>query len=180
MEFNTTRNCLEDIMRSMGTLEVGQLERFFRNAPDKNALMHHINMYVQYHVLDFNEAKNRLTYHNFPSTKPGTIDSRITAFWIPAAFGYDNVQEIRLLKYPQQLIFITHDSETYDVTVCGSTMEASNAVRARQRMAVPSIEDDVNHIAIVRTRELGRQILPMGYDSYCILDKDKNPVYYDD
>ena len=42
------------------------------------------------------------------------------------------------------------------------------------------IPDDVNHIAIVRNESLGREVLKYGFDSFCILDEDKEPIYYEE
>ena len=180
MEYTSTRNCLDTILRTMGTLEVAQIERFFRNAPDIQNLKLYINRFVGYHIFDYNDARGRLTYHNFPGTVDDTINRRITAFWIPVSFGYDNVREITLLSYPSQIMMISEDNDCYDITVCRDEKEARNAVRMRKRLEVTGMPDDVNHIAIVKSEALGRKILPYGFDSFCILDDDKVPTYYNE
>lgn len=180
MEFLSTRNCLEQIMRTMGTLEVSQVERFFRNAPDIANLNLYVSRFVGYHIFDYSETKKRLSYHSFPATKDDIVNRRITAFWIPASFGYDNVREIILLKYPSQILFISEDNEVYDVTVCTCEEDASIAERIREHYATKGIEDDVNHIAVVRNADLGREALKHGFDSYCILDEYKHPTYYNE
>ena len=181
MEFLSTRNCLEQVMRTMGTLEVAQIERFFRNAPDVGNLSLYLSRYIGYKIFDYtNDAKTRVTYHSFPAIKQDDINRRITAFWILASFGYDNIREISLLKYPSQIMFISEDNECYDSTVCTCREDASFAAKARERMQVKGIPDDVNHIAIVRNESLGREVLKYGFDSFCILDEDKEPIYYEE
>ncbi len=182
MEYTSTINCIRDVVRSMGTLSVEQLFLFFRNAGDSESVEYYIKQLLSMRIFDYDKVRNWVTYHGaygMPGIKEETIRRRQMAFWVVAYFGYENIREVTQLKYPSQILFITEDNASYDLTVCTTEMEASQAVRARTIREPADLPDDVNHIAIVRDKELGAKILPYGFDSYCILDPtSKTPSYY--
>lgn len=181
MEYISTRKNLEDVIRAMGTLHVEQLVRYFRGAGDADKVPYYIKDLIANRILDYDDAKSRVTWHNAPALQEEAITRTCMAFWLVAYFGYQHIREIIPLKYPSQILFITHNNDSYDITVCLSTTEAKIAARTRQMFAVSGETDEVNHVAIVRSRDVGSAIMQLPgcpFDSYCIFDKEKLPTYY--
>ncbi len=179
MIYEATIDNLVMLLKTVGELNRDQLLRFFRNAHDSRNVDFYITQLCKDRVLDYDEARNRVRFHKAPKIKDVEISKRIQAFWIIASFGSENVREVALLEYPSQFIFITHDNEVYDLTVCLTRSDAQMAVRYRKSCMIEGMPDDINHIAIVNTIEEGEALSAYGFDSYCILDSTKAPHYYE-
>lgn len=178
MTFRSTQNCIQDLLRIIGTASVDQLVKFFRNAPDAANVRYYIEEMRKLSILDYEPSSNWVRYRDAPGLNDDVERRRVMAFWIVAEFGYDFVREITPLRYPSQLLFITETDEVYDVTVCVSEKEAQLVATTRPLHSLPGVEDDVNHIALVIRPDVGDKVLKYGFDSYCVLDpKTKEPHY---
>lgn len=196
MLYTSTQICIEDVVRKVGTLEVPQIYRFFRNAPDQYNLNFYLNERILCNIFDYDEGKNQVTYRNNPALEPITVANRIRAFWIIAEFGYENIREIEVLRYPSQFLFITEDNDCFDITFCADERDGVMAGTHRSLHSVTSegrIIDETNHIALVRYKSVGDAVLKLEYvagvkngeremakvfDQYCILDDNKTPQYF--
>lgn len=181
MDYISTRKNLETVVRTVGTVTTEQLRMFFRNCTDAQNLTQYIREYIALRLFDYDKTKDWITWHEAPAVTEELTRRRIMAFWLVAYFGCENIRELQLLAYPSQFIFITSNNETYDLTVCFSGTEAKSADRTLKLLEVPEGEDDVNHIAIVRTRQIGAAVLAVPgspFDSYCIFDQNHIPEYY--
>lgn len=100
------------------------------------------------------------------------------AFWPIAEIGCDRIKEIIPIITPQKsatLMFSTMDRQQYDLTWCFLPADITKAVA--EWNACP-YEQPTNHVALVKTRELGQAALTAGFDSYCILDAEHHPQYF--
>lgn len=169
-------------MQSVRVLTLDQLMRFFRNAPDADNLEFYIKTLVEYHVLDYIKGNNWIAYHGTPKEIDTATRWRIMAFWIVAEYGYDNIREIILTKYPVALLFVTTSNKMYDVAVCKDKNQVNVVARVRplrDQDADDAKEDDVHHIAVVPDHFVGRYAIQKGFDSYCIINPvDNSPDYY--
>lgn len=180
MEFQTIADNLKQLMMTVGTLDIKQVYRFYRNAPNIERLEHIIQMMVTYRIFDYDEKTQMLSWHGAPVFKKDILKNHIYAFWIAADFGYDNIKEIRLLRYPSQLLLISETNDCYDITVCPDAQIGALAARTRKLVEVDGMEDDVNHIAVVYSSKVGQSVLPYGFDSYCIYNSEMEPQYFDE
>ena len=178
MTFKTTQNCIQDILRMIGTASVDQLMKFFRNAPDASNVRYYIEEMRKLSLLDYEPSSNWVRYRDAPGLNDDVERRRVLAFWIVAEFGYDFIREIIPLRYPSQLLFITETDDVYDVTVCVSEKEAQLVANTRPIYTLPDVEDDVNHIALVIRPEVGEKVLKYGFDSYCVLDSETKEPHY--
>lgn len=181
MEYIHTRQCLEKIVESVGTVYVEQLERFFRNSEEAAKLPYFIKEYISLRLFDYNKEKNLVRWHVSPELSDEVVRRRLMAFWIIANFGVEGIRQVIPLRYPSQYYFITTTNEAYDLTVCTQESEAKTAFHTLKLFQIPG-EDDVNHIAIVPNREVGKAVmeaLPEGFDSYAVFDpQTKLPSYF--
>lgn len=181
MDFISTRRNLETIVRTMGTVTTEQLRMFFRNCKDAQNLNQYIREFIAMRLFEYDQTKDWVKWHEAPAVTEELTRRRIMAFWVVAYFGCENIREVQLLAYPSQLIFITTDNATYDLTVCFSETEAKATYRTLKLLQIPDGEDDVNHIAIVRDKKVGKVVLNVPgspFDSYCIYDQNHIPEYY--
>lgn len=181
MDLLSTRQNIQDILKKMGTLDVEQIERFFRNAPDAQNVLYYIKEMVAMRLCEYDATQDRVTWHTAPAMKPEAIARRILAFWVVAYFGFENIREVLPLHYPSQIFFITQDNKCYDLTVCTSEVEAKHAVIVRDTLKKKDDEDEVNHIAIVLNKEAGSKLMRVTndrFDSFCVYDAQKMPTYY--
>lgn len=179
MEFISTRACLEELVLDIGSVKVEQLVRFFRDAKNAEDVPYFIQQFIAKHIFDYDQVRNEVSAHNVMPEREATIRRRILAFWVVAYFGFANIKEVHVLKYPSQLLFITEANKTYDLTICTSVSEATSAMRMLRLFDGPV--NDINHIAILQStenKELCDAVLACGFDSYCVLDEDKVPHYF--
>lgn len=180
MQYKTTECCIQEVVRTMGTVSVEQLNRFFRNAPDAANVNYYIEQLVRLGVFDYLSVQNWVRYHGTPKLDERVERRRVMSFWVVADFGYDNVRELYTLRYPWQLLMITEDNNVFDLTTYLSDTDGIVMARLIPQTLIEGVPDGVNHIAIVRNKTKGNEVLQYGFDSYCILDEDKTPHYYNE
>lgn len=178
MIYESTVDNLVMLVRSIGEVRRDQLLRFFRDADDADSVDYYVTQLAKERVLDINTRKNHVKFHSSPAIKDAEIVKRITAFWVVADFGSNNIREVVTMEYPSQILFVTSSNDVYDLTVCSTRMDAQLALRARKLSLPEGIEDVINHIAIVSTQKEGEALAPYQFDSFCLLDADKIPGYY--
>ena len=165
MIYTSTVNNLVLLLRTVGVLDRGQIKKFFADTSDAINLDYYIEELAREHIVFLSKNNDRISYRKFPEVRPSIEDERIRAFWMIAAMGCNKVREIQLMDYPSQYLFITHDNCVYDVTVCESSVTAQMALQARKKYTVDTINDEVNHIALVKSTEFGQKLGPYGFDS---------------
>lgn len=181
MEFVHTRQALEKIVETVGTVYIEQLEMFFRNAEDAGNVRYYIKELIALRIFDYDKERNLVRWHTGPKLKDEIVRRRLMAFWLIAYYDESNIREVIPLAYPSQFYFIMQDNTSYDVTVCLSETEAKTAFRVRNLYQCKAEDDDVNHIVIVRTHEVGKAVMAepsTDFDSYCILDDNKMPMFF--
>lgn len=174
----STKDCIVDTMKAMGTLRIDQLIKFFRSADDARNLDYYIKELISSGILDYDKGTNEVTYHNSLLLSRDPVIRRIIAFWVPAYMGFDNIREMHPLRYPSQILFGTETNETFDLSVCVTAEEGAFCRYNWDLAGIAGENDNTNHIAVVSSHEVGREILQYGFDSYCIYDDDKTPQYY--
>ncbi len=174
----STKDCIVDTMKAMGTLRIDQLTTFFRSADDARNLDYYIKELIGSGVLDYDKGTNEVTYHDSLMLNRDPVIRRIIAFWVPAYMGYDNIREMRPLRYPSQILFSTETNEIFDLSVFVTAEEGAFCRYNWDLTGIAGENDNTNHIAVVRCHEVGREILQDGFDSYCIYDENKTPQYY--
>ena len=174
----TTKDCIVNLMKVMGTLRIDQLLKYFRCADNANNAGYYIKELIDSSVLSYDKSTNEVTYNESLRFNRDPILRRIIAFWIPAYMGFENVQELYVLRYPSQILLVTESNENYDISVCVTPEEGAFVNCVRDLHLVSDVSDNVNHIAVVQNHVVGEEILKYGFDSYCILDDDKTPHYY--
>ena len=178
MIYEHTQNNMLALMQHIGTLTEEQLTRFFSDAMSVPRIQNLLDKMVTYSYLKYDEALKRYTFHGFPEINKDIVDKRIRAFWVLANWGSNSILEVYTLPYPLQFFIITPDNFAFDITVCNSMNEAQIARHVWDANAVKGVPDDVNHIAVVPTAELGEKLRPYGFDSYCLIDPFTQETFY--
>ena len=107
---------------------------------------------------------------------------RTNAAWIIASMGVSKIREFWASDYPCQFLIITEDDEVYDITTFSAyTVDSLSMIVPIRRKAMLSedAEDSIIHIALVADKEVANDIQNLEFDTYCILDKEHKPHYYD-
>ena len=177
MLYEATPDNLRLVVRTAGTLLREQICRFFSDTDDSLNVEYYIKELTAQRIFDFEEEKDTVSWHTAPRVNETSVQARIQAFWIIASFRSRAVKEIVLLPYPSQFLFLTHTNDVYDISVCTGTTDAMLVKRMRQATVCDGVEDEVNHIALVSSDRVGRQLGAYGFDSYCTLDGNRKPQY---
>lgn len=166
-----------DIIRNVGTVKPEQLRRFFSDAEDAHYIEHYLNNFISERKIDYNKIKDEVSWHNGAKLTAVQAKNYMKAFWVIVPFRSGYIRDILPMKGVTQFIFITTDNSVYDVANIFSIQEAQYAYIEREKTLFHDMEDEVNHIAIVDSAELGDQLAAYNFDSYCILDKNYKPQY---
>ena len=178
MLYESTPNNIAAFMHAVGVAKKQQILKFFSDVPDAVQIEYMLDQLVKDRLLDYNESTEIYNWHTMAKINDSDKRLRILALWVIASFRSNQVREISLLLYPSQFLFVTHDNEVYDITVCHTKSEAALAARKLRMSRIEGVEDDINHIAVVNSDALGVEIGAYGiFDSYCILDKAHKPRY---
>ena len=177
MLYEATPDNLRLVVRTAGTLLRDQLLRFFSDTDDSLNVEYYIKELAAQRIFDYDDGKETVSWHTASRVTEAVAQARIQAFWIIASFRSRAVKEIVLLPYPSQFLFLTHTNDVYDISCCTGTTDAMLVKRARQATICEGVEDEVNHIALVTSERVGRQLGAYGFDSYCVLDGNCKPQY---
>lgn len=208
MELISTRAAIWDVVHTMRELTVEQILRYFRSEASKKDLLRFIaqhikegtfacpdyaDTYLKLRADEIDEeaaasalANCKITLHQAKwekdraSTQAKQYNQRIltSAFWPVAELGCEVIKEVipvNTISKSATLLFCTMDKQHYDLTWC---FIPGDIKKASKEWSSHIYEQPINHIALVKTRELGCEALAAGFDSYCILDKDHHPQYY--
>ena len=178
MLYESTPNNITAFMHAVGVANKEQILKFFSDVPDAINIEYYLEQLVKNRLLDYDEYKKLYSWHAMAQINDAEKRLRIHALWVIVSFRSNQIREISVLLYPSQFLFVTHENEVYDITVCYSKTDASLAARKLRMSRIEGVEDDINHIAVVNSDVLGVEIGAYGiFDSYCILDKAHKPRY---
>lgn len=177
----TDKNILS-LLQSVGTLEEAQLIRFFSDEMQPVRVQYLLNQLVMDHEITYDKEHKTYSALGVPEVIDEIAERRILAFWAVANIGSNGVNEIMTIRYPSQFLVIGPDATTYDLTVIESEMEARVASRVMAESLLRGVEDDINHIAVLRRpsdiEKLRSTLIECGFDCYCTIDfKTKQPTY---
>lgn len=179
MIYAMTLDNIRYLMQSIGYFSKEQIHSFFRDAEDEKNIQYYLDRLVGSKYLDV--VDQRRVIYKARKAKPlsqDAINSLIRAFWIVANLSSEEVIDVFPASYPTQLGFITKNNIYYDVTICDTHVHAQLAHK-RWREWLPEGESDrTHHIALVRNREAGKDLDKYGFSSFCVLDKEHKPNYY--
>jgi hypothetical protein len=182
MIYNYTETNIVSLLQSVGTLEEGQLVRFFSSELQPIRVKYLLNELVLNRVITFD--KDHCTYSavGTPSVIDEIVERRILAFWAVANMGSNGVYEILTTRYPTQFLVIAPDATTYDFTVIESDLEARVAARVLAESLMRGVEDDINHVAVLRrpseVERLRSVLIETGFDCCCTIDYQTKAVSY--
>lgn len=178
MIYESTPDNIAVLLNAVEVASEAQLLRFFADASDAHNVEYYLSLLTKNRILDYDENKKRFSWHNAPKLSESVIQSRIKAFWAPAALMSGSVREISLLPHPSQFMFVTSENEVYDLTVCSSKTDAALAAKKRRLWEIEGVRDEVNHVAIVDNETVGRELGDYGFDYFCVFDKNFKPRYF--
>lgn len=180
MYYKTTKHNLISLLQNLGALEREQILRFFDDELSREAIEAMLKTLEDYSFLRYDAEKDLYRYHSEPEESDELTSRRVQAFWVPAAARSANILQICRMHYPTQLMFITPKNIVYDVTVCMSENDAMlfrNALRASRNKTE---KDIVNHVALVKDRDLGQSLGKYGFDCYCTVQPVSHIVRYEE
>jgi hypothetical protein len=132
--------------------------------------------------ITYDKDRKLYTAVGAPSVIDEVMERRIFAFWAVANMGSNGVYEILTTRYPTQFLVIAPDATTYDITVVETELEARVASRVMAESLLRGVEDDINHIAVLRRPtdidRLRSVLIETGFDCYCTIDFESKSVSY--
>ena len=182
MIYKYTEKNIIALLQSVGTLEEAQLIRFFSDELQPIRVQYLLNQLVLDHEITFDKEHKTYSALGTPEVIDEIAERRILAFWPIANMGSNGVYEVMTTRYPSQYLVIAPDAVTYDLTVIETPMEARVASRVMAESLLRGVEDDINHIAVLRRpsdiESLRSVLIECGFDCYCTIDfNTKKPTY---
>lgn len=172
LELNT-RVAVESFIRKFRVVKRQQLKRFFRDRKDFDSALNHL--LVCRIVFDHG---NDIISSAFPGNLPD-ISSYIPTIRcvdaLCALLQSGNVDWCDSIDYPMELIFLTKDSELYDMTYLSSStwvQKASLLEIAWKRSIPPGEEDPINHLAVVESMEIAKKLRSYAFSQFIFLDNN--------
>lgn len=178
MIYESTPHNIIGLLSSVECASRDQLVKFFSDASDAPNVEYYLEQLTKNRILNYDEAKKRYSLHNGPMLKEPVIQNRIKAFWVIAAIMSNGITDVSLMPYPSQFMFITVENEVYDLTVCASKTDALVAAKKLRMWQLEGVEDEVNHVLIVDSEDMGRELGEYGFDFYCVIDRNHKPRYF--
>ena len=178
MVYRYTIDNIMSLMQNVGTLERQQIKTFFSAELAPNKVEHFLDQLAIKHILIYNKERDTYSFIGTPQMSPDVSRRLLYAFWVIAALGSNNVQELFITRFPTQYLVITTENDVYDITVVETFHDAVLAQRIRSETLCKGLPDIINHIAV-----LGREIeitnlKNCGFDCYCTIDPVTKTVKY--
>ena len=182
MIYKYTENNIIALLQSVGTLQEAQLIRFFSDELQPIRVRYLLERMAMDHTIIYNKENGTYSAIGTPEVIDEIAERRILAFWAVANMGSNGVYEIMTVRYPVQYLVIGPNAVSYDITVVESEIEARVASRVMAESLLRGVEDDINHIAVLRRpsdiNKLKSVLIESGFDCYCTIDpKTKHPTY---
>lgn len=182
MIYNYTETNIVSLLQSIGTLHEDQLIRFFSDELQPIRVKYLLNELTLNREITYDKDRKLYTAVGAPSVIDEVMERRIFAFWAVANIGSNGVYEILTTRYPTQFLVIAPDATTYDITVVETELEARVASRVMAESLLRGVEDDINHIAVLRRPtdidRLRSVLIETGFDCYCTIDFESKSVSY--
>lgn len=155
-------------------LETAQIHRYFKGCPIES-----INYAIKSLKMEgriYQSQSNTLTSINRGYADVSPDEASFKAFSVLASFGYENIMFFDVVKFPKQLLFAANNN-LYEVSVM--TDENETVLKALlQQDSYKNKEDSIN-IIVVNSQEKGKEMLSnYGFDAYCILNQNNEPVFH--
>ena len=176
MWYNTVRENLGVLVRSLGVVRTEQLEEFFRTGAEPEEIRRMIRDLQDRHILLPGDGEGTVRYHTAVLPNPDTAANRVRCFWVPAFIHWERVEDVYPLRYPFHLGFITTDRKGCDIAWIPDTA-AALACRRRILDSVPEgMEDGLSHLALLpfEERALGPELGRCGFTFWGVLDPATN------
>lgn len=182
MIYKYTENNIIALLQDVGTLEEAQLIRFFADELQPIRVKYLLNELTLNREITHDKEHNTYSALGTPALIDEVLDRRILAFWVVANMGSNGVYEVFTTRYPTQFMVITPDAVTYDLSVIETPMEARIASRVMAESLLRGVEDDVNHVAVLRrpsdVEKLRSVLIESGFDCCCTVDYQTKKVTY--
>lgn len=178
MVYRYTIDNILSLMQNVGTLERMQLKTFFSAELAPNKVEYLLNQLAVKHILIYNKEKDTYTFIGTPQMSPDVSRRLLYAFWVVAALGSSNVQEVFLTRFPTQYLVITTGNEVYDITVVETFHDAVLAQRIRSETLCKGVPDITNHIAVLYQKIETRTLINCGFDCCCTIDPTTKAIQY--
>ena len=184
MLYSNLSNNILSILRTAKELHIDQVFRFFEEEYDHGLIDWYIRILIAQHKIKYNELNKRLVYHmsdGTPEVNETIKAKRISAFWVIADVGSQNIDNVFSIVNGGQFFFESN-GECYEIATILNKSDAISIRKYREENIEKFMIDDVIRIALVKSQKEAEKIKDFGFDSYCILNKDKRPVfcYWDD
>ena len=166
MVYRYTIDNILSLMQNVGRLERLQLKTFFSAELAPNKVEYLLNQLAVKHILIYNQEKDDYTFIGTPQMSADVSRRLVYAFWVVAALGSTNVQEVFITRFPTQYLVITTGNEVYDIT------------RVRSETLCKGVPDITNHIAVLIQDMDIKTLKNCGFDCYCTIDPTTKAVKY--
>ena len=178
MVYRYTIDNILSLMQNVGRLERLQLKTFFSAELAPNKVEYLLNQLAVKHILIYNQEKDDYTFIGTPQMSADVSRRLVYAFWVVAALGSTNVQEVFITRFPTQYLVITSGNEVYDITVVETLHDAVLAQRIRSETLCKGVPDITNHIAVLIQDMDIKTLKNCGFDCYCTIDPTTKAVKY--
>lgn len=178
MLYEYTENNIVSLLKEVGTLEKEQIIRFFADTLMPSRCSYLLEKLTAERFLIYDAKRGWYSYSAAAKMDELVVKRRIHAFWVQANMGSKKIKQTHVLNWPRQFFMIDDEDYSYDITACTTVNEASIAKHEWDFSLVRNQIDDVNHIAVVNSRELGERLFDLGFDNYCIVNPLDHKVSY--
>ena len=176
------KESMYNFINKIGAVSYEQIQLMYGNVYDKDTIKWSVKQLIAECLISKDSETDLITRRGNIDLSDFQQKQRTNAAWIIASMGVSKIREFWASDYPCQFLIITEDDEVYDITTFSAyTVDSLSMIVPIRRKAMLSedAEDSIIHIALVADKEVANDIQNLEFDTYCILDKEHKPHYYD-
>ena len=175
-------NNIYNFVNRIGVVHEEQIQRLFSVTHNAETISWCIKELVNKCKIDMDYTTRVIKRREYVCETDFSQKLLTQAAWLLVAMGESQIRDYWTTDYPSQLLIISEDNTVYDVTMF--TFQTVDALKMtvcskRKQLLPEGVEDEIVHIAVVPDKEMSNDIKPLGFDTYCILDENNMPNYYE-
>lgn len=179
MLFRNFQKDFGHFLSEVGVAHYDQVLKLFRDQYGEKKVKRVLDMLIHEGLLRYYPEKKWVAIYPSAAEDKDRVEDRITALWVVSDIGSMMISDLTALKWPCRFLLLLEGGDAMDVSVCKSETEAKFAMKnINESKLIGEDGEDVSHLVIVPSVELGEKIADLGFDTFAVIDDDHDVIYY--
>ena len=176
----TLEQQMQTFIKKLRVVRKDQIFKFFSDWPAGD--IHHFFDKLRYENRLFTQPNDIISSTYELRTSTSNYEPFIDAIDVMCYFTSDEIKWFEISEYPLELRFLTTNDVLYDVAVFNEynrTAKFALIPKVRTAYLVGDLPDPYNHIAVARNISVLKNVTPLNFSQYALIDRNGHVRFFD-